>query len=129
VGYGTIEAAGSMPSKRRGNLVLLMGGLAVAAVACAVVLVSFATASQKQQPVSMLAGTTVYGARARVQMLTEMKEELSEDDITFLRHYDQCESCLVGCDHFEVRNAHTRIGTALSLLPDWVGIISYCAHF
>jgi hypothetical protein len=103
VGYGTIEAAGSLPLKRRNTVALFMGGLAVAAVACAVVLVSFASAAQKEQPVSMLGATTVYGARARVQQLTETMESLSEEDVTFLRHYDQCESCLVSCDHFEVR--------------------------
>jgi hypothetical protein len=107
VGYGTIEAAGSAPSKRRNTVALFMAGLAVAAVACAVVLVSFASATQKEHPVTMLGATTVYGARARVQQLTETMESLSEEDVTFLRHYDQCESCLVSCDHFEVRQAHT----------------------
>jgi len=78
--------------------------VAIAAIAAAVgivaVAMSGAGSSSGSQTVEMV-GTSVYGVSSRVTTMLAEKDELSEEDITFLRHYDQCQSCLVTCDHFE----------------------------
>lgn len=49
-----------------------------------------------------LVGTTHFVQGARIMKLMEEKPELSAEDVRFLKHYDQCQSCLVSCDFYEV---------------------------
>uniref|UniRef100_A0A6U2EM89 GCK domain-containing protein n=2 Tax=Hemiselmis andersenii TaxID=464988 RepID=A0A6U2EM89_HEMAN len=80
--------------------------MAVFAVACAVVLAVSSPIAAPAGRVSLaqMASNSHYGVRGRVTMLMEEKKELSEEDVRFLKHYDQCQSCLVKCDHYEENN-------------------------
>ena len=104
--YGTVEAGdGRVNSRRSSTKSTIFAVVAIAAIAAVVgivaVAMSGAGSSIGSQTVEMV-GTSVYGVSSRVTTMLAEKDELSEEDITFLRHYDQCQSCLVTCDHFEV---------------------------
>ena len=104
--YGTVEAGdGRVKSRRSSTKSTIFAVVAIAAIAAVVgivaVAMSGAGSNSGSQTVEMV-GTSVYGVSSRVTTMLAEKDELSEEDITFLRHYDQCQSCLVTCDHFEV---------------------------
>jgi len=101
--YGTVEAGAVQPTRKGArSIAAAVAGIAMFALACAVVLAL--SPGTPRVSLSQMSALSHYAVRGRVTMLMEEKKELSEEDVTFLKHYDQCQSCLVKCDHYEENN-------------------------
>lgn len=123
--YGTVEAGERPKRSATRDILVAVATLAGCAAAVAIIMAGAASMPARSgEPV----GLSQYGMSSRIMMLMEDKPELSAEDVRFLKHYDQCQSCLVGCDHYEENNCDSFDPKKACLWEDLMGACPKCEH-